>query len=266
MGKMTSHNMPYGKSLDVSDRIKQVRGEKKKTEFAKMLGIPQPNLSKYESGRMPPADVLQKIADHGGVTVKWLLTGKEEKKNLEEKKDLEFDYALSEHLRSIPPADLPAEIQEFLLARVMRAVEEYMREHKVPFELEHRARLITALYNYSARTLDPPSHGLEVLLKIERYPGITVTRLLPDKWENKDLEQPRPKERHIFVPSPGPPVEIQEFLWAQVLRAVEDFWGNAVPELEHRARIMTALYNYCTRSLEPPSYGLVEKFETDNLV
>jgi transcriptional regulator with XRE-family HTH domain len=256
--------MPIGNFSDIAARIRQVRGKLKKSEFADLLGIPRPNLSRYESGRQPPADVLQKIADYGEVTVKWLLTGKEEEKNLEEKKDLEFDYALSEHLCSIPPAEPPVLIQEFLLARVMRAVEEYWEKNNAP-ELEYRARLMTALYNYCARSLTPPSHGLEVLLKIERYPGITVTRLLTDKEENKDLEQPRPKERHIYVPSPEPPVKIQEFLFAEVLRAVEDFWGNCVPELEHRARIMTALYNYCTRSLESPSYGLVEKFETDYL-
>ncbi len=32
-------------------------------------------------GRLPPADVLQKIADYGGVSVRWLLTGKEEDKD-----------------------------------------------------------------------------------------------------------------------------------------------------------------------------------------
>jgi transcriptional regulator with XRE-family HTH domain len=132
----------------------------KKSEFADLLGIPRPNLSRYESGRQPPADVLQKIADYGGVTVKWLLTGKEEKQNLEEKKDLEFDYALSEHLCSIPPPERPGEIQEFLLAEVLRAVEEYIEKYEITYPLKYRARLITALYNYCARELVPPSEFL----------------------------------------------------------------------------------------------------------
>ena len=49
----------------------------------------------------------------------------------------------------------------------------------------------------------------------------------------------------------------------EVLRGVEEYWGDKDPGLDHRARLMTALYNYCTRSLEPVSYGLVEKFDTD---
>jgi transcriptional regulator with XRE-family HTH domain len=156
-GIIVKENMPYGKHLDISDRLKHVRGRKKKAEFAKILGIPQPNLSKYESGRMPPADVMQKIADYGGVTVKWLLTGKEEKKALEQAR-------YPAHPSHIPPPGPPVEIQEFLLAQVLRAVEEFWGG-KDP-GLEHRARVMTALYNYCARSLEPPSCGLDVLQRI----------------------------------------------------------------------------------------------------
>ena len=74
--------MPYGSFHDISARIKQIRGKKQKAKFADILGIPRPNFYKYEDGRKPPADVLQKIADFGGVTVKWLLTGNEENKDV----------------------------------------------------------------------------------------------------------------------------------------------------------------------------------------
>lgn len=142
---------PNGNYSDVSARIKQVRGELKKSKFADLLGISRPNLSRYEAGRMPPADVMQKIADYGGVSVKWLLTGKEEKKYV--KQDLPPE----------PPADIlppvgTVEIQEFLLAQVLRAIEEYWGDTDPG--LDHRARLITALYNHCARTLEPPDYGL----------------------------------------------------------------------------------------------------------
>ena len=142
--------MPYGTFHDISARIRQIRGKLKKAEFADILGIPRPNFYKYESGRKPPADVLQKIADYGGVTVKWLLTGKKEQKDLEQVRPLEH-----------PPATgQPVEIQEFLFTEVLRAVEEYMEKFRCPYELEHRARIIVALYNHCARRLERPSEVL----------------------------------------------------------------------------------------------------------
>jgi transcriptional regulator with XRE-family HTH domain len=146
--------MPYGKHLDISDRLKHVRGKKKKAEFAKILGIPQPNLSKYESGRMPPADVMQKIADYGGVTVKWLLTGKEEKKDV--------DQSLHSGQPPVSPEPTrPCEIQEFLFAQVLRVMLEFFNKNPgKPKSFEKLARLFTAVYNHSARELEPPSLAL----------------------------------------------------------------------------------------------------------
>ncbi len=142
--------MPYGSNLAVSDRLKQVRGKKTKAAFARILGITSPTYCRYEDGRMPPAEVLQKIADYGGVTVKWLLSGKEDK----------------EVGKPLPPVQppvahepaWPCEIQEFLLTQAMRAVEEFWRGTDPG--LKHRAHIITALYNHCARTLDPPSDEL----------------------------------------------------------------------------------------------------------
>ena len=50
---------------------------------------------------------------------------------------------------------------------------------------------------------------------------------------------------------------------AEVLRAVEEFWKDTDPGLKHRAHTITAVYNHCARSLEPPSYELVEEIEMD---
>src|SRR3974390_1593739 len=108
--------MPYGSYHDISARIRRVRGEFKKAKFADLLGIPRPNFYKYEDGRLPPADVLQKIADYGGVSVKWLLTGKEEGKD---EKNL-VQPLLPEHFPKPQESAWPPFIQEFLFAEVLR--------------------------------------------------------------------------------------------------------------------------------------------------
>ena len=117
--------MPYGSFNDISARIKQIRGKKQKAKFADILGIPRPNFYKYEDGRKPPADVLQKIADYGGVTVKWLLTGEEEKKDAGKP-------TLPDQPPIVPGPGRPCEIQEFLFAQVLRAVEKYIEKHFCP--------------------------------------------------------------------------------------------------------------------------------------
>jgi transcriptional regulator with XRE-family HTH domain len=148
--------MPYGTFHEISARIREVRGKLKKAEFADILGIPRPNFYKYEDGRQPPADVLQKIADYGGVTLKWLLAGEEEEKCV-------GMPPLPDQPPVAPEPSRPCEIQEFLLAQVLRAVEEYMEKYKSAYPLEHRARLITTLYNHCARELKPPTESLVLI-------------------------------------------------------------------------------------------------------
>jgi transcriptional regulator with XRE-family HTH domain len=61
----------------VGQRIRMIRGRMTQTDFAKVLGVYKQNyISRYERGRVPSPDLLIKIADHGRVTLDWLLTGK----------------------------------------------------------------------------------------------------------------------------------------------------------------------------------------------
>ena len=45
-------------------------------EFAKMLGVPQNTLSKYERGQSaPPLDLLVRLKAHSGKSIDWIVTG-----------------------------------------------------------------------------------------------------------------------------------------------------------------------------------------------
>ena len=65
----------------ICERIAKVRhdlhGPRGRAAFAKQLGISASTYNYYESGRVPPAELLVRIADAGGVDLGWLLTGVE---------------------------------------------------------------------------------------------------------------------------------------------------------------------------------------------
>ncbi len=63
----------------ICKRIGQIRrdlhGKRGKASFAKQLGISASTYNYYEAARVPPADLLVRIADAGEVDLRWLLTG-----------------------------------------------------------------------------------------------------------------------------------------------------------------------------------------------
>ena len=62
---------------DVGQRIRRIRQKLGLTQaqFAERLGIIKVSVARYESGRIPRSDVLDAIAQQGGVSVEWLLHG-----------------------------------------------------------------------------------------------------------------------------------------------------------------------------------------------
>ena len=66
---------------DLCARIAQVRlelaGPRGKATFAKQLGLSPSTYDYYESGRLPPADVLVRISEVAGVDLRWLITGEQ---------------------------------------------------------------------------------------------------------------------------------------------------------------------------------------------
>lgn len=68
--------MINGKNNIFGKRLRELRLETlnmNQREFAKLLGIPQPNLSAYESGRNKPTiDSVINISDKCNVSIDWL--------------------------------------------------------------------------------------------------------------------------------------------------------------------------------------------------
>jgi transcriptional regulator with XRE-family HTH domain len=60
-------------------RIREIRGfEMRQTQLAKLLGITQAQLSKYERGKNAPTlDLLLKLKRISGKTIDWIVTGEE---------------------------------------------------------------------------------------------------------------------------------------------------------------------------------------------
>ncbi len=71
--------MEYFNHADVAGRIRIIMRKLglNQSALAGVLEITQPAVSKYLHDRMPPADVLYRLAVLGEVSVEWLLTGVE---------------------------------------------------------------------------------------------------------------------------------------------------------------------------------------------
>jgi len=61
----------------IGQRVREIRGfQLKQTEFAKILGIGQTQLSKYERGKSAPTpEILLKLKRHSKKSTDWILTG-----------------------------------------------------------------------------------------------------------------------------------------------------------------------------------------------
>ena len=73
------YNIPNISSKDdILKRIKFIFHSSglNQSRFAKQLNISQAAVSKYLNERIPPPDILLKIAYLGNTTIEWLLTGK----------------------------------------------------------------------------------------------------------------------------------------------------------------------------------------------
>ena len=76
------------------------------------MQISQPAISKYLKERIPPADILLKLAQIGNTTIEWILTGQ---KNYYYNSDVHYDADL---LLAKKIAGLPAEIRNAVITLV----------------------------------------------------------------------------------------------------------------------------------------------------
>lgn len=61
------------------ERLRELRGNRSREDFADFLGINPRSLINYESGqRVPKADILKLICSRAGVSSDWLLSGEEQ--------------------------------------------------------------------------------------------------------------------------------------------------------------------------------------------
>ncbi len=100
--------MNYVEQDTIGQRIEAIRRELGFTqaEFAKALQVSQSAISKYLNNRLPPADVLLRMARLGRTTVEWILTG--EKKYWfasavqEESAQYDADLSLAKQISRLP--------------------------------------------------------------------------------------------------------------------------------------------------------------------
>ena len=86
-------------NLCFMDRVESILKEKRLTqkELAEDLGLRRPTLSDWKkNGAVPAGDICIRIADYLGVSVEWLVTGKEAALSSEERTLLKQWKVLSE--------------------------------------------------------------------------------------------------------------------------------------------------------------------------
>lgn len=110
------------KSVEIGKRLKDLRGSLSQTEMAKQFQLPFRTYFNYESGlRIPPALVLNSIANKYDVTVDWILTGQSQVRQ-------------------------PYPVNVDLIKDVIIKVEEIFNTHRLHLSPEKKAELIVLLY------------------------------------------------------------------------------------------------------------------------
>jgi transcriptional regulator with XRE-family HTH domain len=140
--------------LGVSSRIKQVRGKLTQEEFGKILGVRDATISRYESGRIPDAKTLSRIAGYGGVTVEWLLSGEEKAvSQLTEFAPEQYDAR-------------PAVLNIDYLVQANFLTRQFLKSRRLAFSDHQEAQLSAYIYEY--------------LIEFHADPGEVVIRRLAD--------------------------------------------------------------------------------------
>jgi transcriptional regulator with XRE-family HTH domain len=141
------------RDVSVGERIRSVRKGLKITQaqFGRRLGIIPLSVARYEAGRVPRADVLERIARFGGVTTSWLLYGERNSEALLQTEPVisEMAQKLLEILQpdwtSAPWVRLPARYRKRYEERVKDTVARLKREledYRDLLEMKSRAKQV----------------------------------------------------------------------------------------------------------------------------
>ena len=144
--------------MPVGERIKKLRGDLTQDGFAKIFGVNQNTVSRWEKGQvLSDEGTLKKIADFGGVTVQWLLHG-------EEPLAAKYSIRTSEHAPEEYSAAL-TDIETALLTEVVTVVHQVIAARRLKFTPAQTARLIVKAYDDSRAAHErPTAYQVERLL------------------------------------------------------------------------------------------------------
>ncbi len=104
------------KAAEIARRIRQImqqRGMSQK-ELAEFLNVSQPAVSLYLQGRIPPAEVLYRLARLGNTSMEWILTGFDPRETSETVREPTAPYGEQEILLEIWE-QLPTRLRKDLL-------------------------------------------------------------------------------------------------------------------------------------------------------
>jgi transcriptional regulator with XRE-family HTH domain len=126
---------------EIGKRIREVRTRlgKSQADFGEVIGgLKKSAVSTYEAGdSMPTVEALSRIAEIGGVTLDWLITGKEE-----EAPAFPVVEDLYPHDGAVP---LPNAIEKDLVRVVIEAVEEGLGDLHLELKPDKKAQLVITL-------------------------------------------------------------------------------------------------------------------------
>jgi transcriptional regulator with XRE-family HTH domain len=148
-------------------RIKEIRKRFGSQEnLADFLGVRKATISRYEAGRIPDVETLKKIADFGGVTVEWLLSGDAAVESAPVYFNVGLQDAISEHAPEIYDAR-PRELNLNYLTQALLLARQFCRAARPRIPEAGEAELASYLYEYWQETGLKPD---EVVVK--RYAAL----------------------------------------------------------------------------------------------
>jgi transcriptional regulator with XRE-family HTH domain len=134
--------------------------------FGNMLEVTKSTVSRYEAGRVPDTETLERIADFGGVTVDWLLRGERGAPPAATGRGAGHDLAKTEEKPAVRGPGGAAALDQALLVQIISGVEKWLARRGLTLKPDKKGELIGILYqDFAARgqTVDEAAMGKAIL-------------------------------------------------------------------------------------------------------